>query len=175
MNTKSKSSLLSMLVKELQYIVNVYLTIWRLLPYCQNAHPFVDVCPYSPDCHINVCVSVFPGRRHLILSSWIYSSIMSPNPTITCSTDWAGQNDVLYLLLILYPPKPLFYVSISWSNLQTAWDAKSVSPEEPVVVASEPCSQRPVYLHPPRFRRLCSYAGKLVSPETQPHPQCHKN
>lgn len=69
----------------------------------------------SPDCFINACVFLFPGRRLLMPSSWSCSSIMSPNLTAPRSTDWAGRND-------FHSPSPCFLSALthlfdSWQNL----------------------------------------------------------
>lgn len=40
-----------------------------------------------------LCVSVFSEKHLLMPSSWSCSSIISPNPTVPHSTDWAGMDN----------------------------------------------------------------------------------
>lgn len=88
---------------------------------------------------------VFPGRRLLMPSSWSSSSIMSPNPTVPRSTDWAGQNH-------FYSRTSRFVSVFLWASRLSLYPGQiskvlkiqvSDPPVEPVTVASELYSQQP--------------------------------
>lgn len=109
-----------------------------------------------------VYVSVIPERRHLMPSSWSCFLIMPQNPTTRRSTGLAGQNEFLPpMFLLRTSPLSLWLPGQVLKVLQVQM---SVPPVEPVMVASEPCSQTSVvgacvHQHQPTFKSLCPDAG----------------
>lgn len=107
-------------------------------------------------------VSVFSEKHLLMPSSWSCSSIISPNPTVPHSTDWAGMDNFAKHGARCVPRLSLMLDSPGKTRLGSTRSAlKSERGVCVHVVVTQP------------FRSLCS--NKLVSSETRPHPQnCRK-
>lgn len=86
-------------------------------------------------------------------SSWSYSSIILPNPTLPRSTDWAGQDNCCVPLLICDSQPSLYLKRVLRIQVLGL-------PVEPIMVVAEVLSQQQegcvhvVLTHP--VRSLCS-------------------